>query len=97
MNSSNKVEKLNIENGNTIRFEARSANARIHLEGSGNIVAEVSVDGKHYAQIPHEVAFNDGVCIFPFACYIGDKIRISATSITAAMINYNNVKLLERN
>ena len=82
-----------IEGGNTVRFEPIGKEGRIHLEGSGSIVVEVSVDGVNYTEVKHEVEFNkQGVAIAPFQFYLGDKVRISAKSLTKVKVNYNNLK-----
>lgn len=90
----NKTEDYSkrIEDGNTVRFEASGKEGRIHLEGSGPIVMEVSVDGVNYDTVEHEVGFNDGVAIAPFDFYIGDKVRLSATTLTKVIVNYNDIK-----
>lgn len=96
MKSTNLTKNLHIEGGNTVRFEALSEEGRIQLEGSGPIVVEVSVDGFNYKEVQHDSEFEDGICIAPCKFYIGDRVRISATSLTKAMINFNNVKIAER-
>ena len=81
-----------IEGGDTLRFEAVGRDGRIHIEGTGPIVMEVSVDGVNYTAIDHSVEFDNGVAEAPIQLYIGDKVRLSATTLTAVQINYNNVK-----
>ena len=92
--NTNKTENYSerIENGNTVRFEAIGRDGRIHIEGSGDIVVEVGVDGVNYTTVEHNVAFVDGKADAPFQFFIGDKVRISATTLTKVSINYNNVK-----
>ena len=96
MKSTNITQNLAIESGNTVRFESLSERGRIHLEGSGPITGEVGVDGFRYAEVAHTCEFEEGVCIEPFKFYIGDKVRIRATSITKAAVNFNDVKQPER-
>lgn len=91
------IKKLPVEGGNTVRFECLSEKGRIQLEGNGPITVEVGVDGIHYKTVEHDVEFEDGICIAPLKFYIGDRVRISATSITKATINFNNVNYNERN
>lgn len=92
--NTNKIDTLTdrIEGGNTIRFEAQGNTGRIHLEGTGPIVMEVSVDGVKYTTVEHAIEFNNGVAIAPADFYIGDKVRISATTLTKVIINYNDLK-----
>lgn len=81
-----------IEGGNSVRFEAGGNSGRIHIEGSGPIVMEVSVDGVTYKEVDHGIEFENGVAIAPFQFYIGDKVRLSATTLTKVTINYNELK-----
>lgn len=81
-----------IEGGNSVRFEAGGNSGRIHIEGSGPIVMEVSVDGVTYKEVVHDIEFENGVAIAPFQFYIGDKVRLSATTLTKVTINYNDLK-----
>ena len=81
-----------IEGGNSVRFEAGGSSGRIHIEGSGPIAMEVSVDGVNYATVNHDIAFSNGVAIAPFQFYIGDKVHLSATTLTKVTINYNDLK-----
>ena len=81
-----------IEGGNSARFEAGGNSGRIHLEGSGPIVVEVGVDGETYKEVGHDVEFEDGVAIAPCRFYIGDKVRLSATTLTRVTINCNDIK-----
>ena len=92
--NTNKTENYSkqIEGGNTVRFEALGNKGRIHLEGSGAIVMEVSVDGVNYKTVDHSVEFDNGVAIAPVDFYLGDKVRISATTLTKVIINYNDLK-----
>lgn len=96
MKSTNLTKNLQIEGGNTVRFESLSEKGRIQLEGSGPIVVEVSVDGINYKEVEHDRVFEDGICIAPIQFYIGDRVRISATTLTKATINFNNVNISER-
>lgn len=92
--NTNKIEHYTdrIEGGNTVRFDALGKEGRIHLEGTGPIVMEVSVDGVSYATVEHTVEFINGVAIAPVQFYLGDKVRISATTLTKVEVNYNNLK-----
>lgn len=81
-----------IEGGNSVRFEASGKEGRIHLEGTGPIVVEVSVDAVTYKSVDHNIEFSNGVAIAPFAFYIGDKVRLSATTLTKVIVNYNDPK-----
>lgn len=82
-----------IEGGNSVRFEAIGRDGRMHLEGTGDILFEVSVDGVNYEAVEHSVEFENGVAEAPIAMYIGDHVRISATTLTVVKINYNNIKI----
>lgn len=94
--STNQIKQLKTE-GNSVRFEAQSNEGRIHLEGAGAIVCEVSTDGEHYRTVEHEEEFDtNGVCEAPFKFYIGDHVRFSATTLTKAWINNENVQLANR-
>ena len=94
--SINQIKQLKTE-GNSVRFEAQSNEGRIHLEGTGAIVCEVSTDGEHYRTVEHEEEFDvNGVCEAPFKFYIGDRVRFSATTLTKAWINNENVQLANR-
>ena len=92
--NTNRVEHYTsrIEGGNTVRFEALGNKGRIHLEGTGPIVMEVSVDGVTYTPVEHSVEFNNGVAIAPVDFYLGDFVRISATTLTKVDLNYNDLK-----
>lgn len=92
--NTNKIENYTerIEGGNTVRFDALGKGGRIHLEGTGPIVMEVSVDGVTYEEVEHDVEFSEGVAIKPCSFYIGDKVRISATTLTMVEVNYNDLK-----
>lgn len=90
------MTRLPIEGGNSVRFEARSEQGRIHLEGTGPIVVEVSVDGTYYEAIEHTKEFVNGKCESPWKFYIGDHVRISATTLTDCLINFNRVENGER-
>lgn len=94
--STNFKKEYEVEGGTTVRFNALSQQGRMHLEGSGPIVVEVSVDGETYIAVEHSAAFANGVAIVPFQFIIGDYVRISATSLTKAVVNYNNVNPAER-
>lgn len=93
--STNVTKTLTVEN-NKVVFNALSDKGRIQLEGSGPIVAEVSVDGINYTELEHDAAFENGYAVVPIYMVIGDFIRISATTLTSAIINYNNVAQAER-
>ena len=92
--NTNKVQDYTnlIQGGNTVRFDALGKEGRIHLEGSGSIKVEVSVDGVSYKEVEHGVEFQNGVAIAPVSFYLGDKVRISATTLTKVKINYNDIK-----
>ena len=92
--NTNRVEHYTdkIEGGNTVRFEAIGRDGRIHIEGTGDIVMEVSVDGVNYTAVEHNVTFSEGVAEAPVQFYIGDLVRLSATTLTKVDLNYNNVK-----
>lgn len=91
--NTNKIEDYSSRiSDNSVRFDAIGKNGRIHLEGSGPILMEVSVDGEYYETVEHDVQFVNGVAEAPVAFYIGDKVRLSATTLTAVKINYNDVK-----
>ena len=81
-----------IEGGNSVRFEAIGRDGRIHIEGTGDIVMEVSTDGVSYKAVEHNVSFSNGVAEAPVQFYIGDQVRLSATTLTKVEINYNNLK-----
>lgn len=81
-----------IEGGNSVRFQALGREGRIHLEGTGPIVMETSVDGVIYDTVEHEISFNNGVAVKPVSFYIGDYVRISATTLTKVIVNYNDLK-----
>ena len=81
-----------IEDGNTVRFDALGKEGRIHLEGSGPITVEVGVDGVNYKEVEHSIEFDNGVAIAPISFYLGDKVRISATTLTKVQLNYNDLK-----
>ena len=95
--STNYQKEYEVEDGTTVRFTALSQQGRIHLEGHGRIVLEVSVDGKTYKAVDHSVAFENGVAIVPFQFIIGDNVRITAESLDYVLVNYNNVNIAERN
>lgn len=92
----NVTKPLQIEDGNTVRFEAMAENGRIHLEGTGPIVVEVSLNGVDYNRVEHAKTFTNGKMESPFRFYVGDHVRISATTITDAQINYSRVEMAER-
>ena len=94
--STNKRERLKIENGNSIRFVAKAEGARITLKGSGTIHAYVSNDGESYHEVEHEEAFENGVMIAPIACFIGDYLKFTAGTLTYAEINYSIVEGAEK-
>ena len=94
--STNLTRQYEVEGGNTVRFNALSQQGRIQLEGSGDISVEVSVDGETYVSVEHSVTFESGVAVVPVQFIIGDYVRISATSLTKCVVNWNNVNLAER-
>ena len=63
--NTNKIENYSgkIEGGNSVRFEAQGNTGRVHLEGTGPIVMEVSVDGVSYKTVDHSVEFDNGVVL----------------------------------
>jgi len=94
--STNLPKTYEVEGGNTARFSALSQQGRMQLEGTGDIVVEVSVDGENYAAVEHSVAFENGMAIVPCSFVIGDYVRVSATTLTVVKVNWNNVNLAER-
>ena len=92
--NTNRIENYTnqIEGGNSVRFDAAGREGRIHLEGTGPIKVEVSVDGVTYTEVQHDVEFQNGVAIAPVSFYLGDKVRISATTLTKVTMNYNDLK-----
>ena len=95
--STNKRERPKIEGGNMVRFEAKSEGARITMKGTGTIHAYVGTDGVNYKEVDHNESFNqDGVAVFPIACFIGDCIKFTATTITSVEINWSIVNGSER-
>lgn len=82
----------NIEGGNSVRFQALGREGRIHLEGTGPIQVEVSVDGVKYDTVQHDISFSNGAAIKPISFYLGDYVRISATTLTKVIVNYNDLK-----
>ena len=96
MNSTNYIENCRIENGNTVRMQARSEKARVHLQGSGTIRAFVSVNGEDYKEQTHEETFVNGEAIFFVNACTGDYIKFTATTIEKAVVNWNNVDAKER-
>ena len=91
MNKNNYMKNYTgqIEDGDTLRFEAVGSDGRMHIEGTGDITMEVSVDGVNYATVEHDVEFESGVAIAPFHFVIGDHVRLSATTLTKVIVNYN--------
>ena len=77
---------------NSVRFEALGSEGRIHIEGSGDITMEVSVDGVNFVTTEHSVSFDNGIAIAPFRFYIGDQVRLSATTLTKVHLNYNKIR-----
>lgn len=92
--NTNRIENYTnqIEGGNSVRFDAAGREGRLHLEGTGPIKVEVSVDGVTYTEVQHDVEFQNGVAIAPVSFYLGDKVRISATTLTKVTMNYNDLK-----
>lgn len=86
MNYSDKIAN------NTLQFEAEGLDGRIHLEGSGPILLEVGLDRENYVTVEHDVEFENGVAIVPISFYIGDQVRLSATTLTKVVVNWNHVK-----
>lgn len=86
----NKIDHYRIENGNTVRLEAANAAGRVHMKGSGDIHAYVSMEGVKYTEVPHLQSFDEGVAEFPINCFIGDKLMFTADTITDFQINWNN-------
>lgn len=94
--STNLIKNYDIEDGNSVRITALSEKGRIHLEGEGDIVFETAVDDVYQEQ-EHEVSFDEsGVAVKPISACIGDKIRISATTLTKATVNWSRVEMAER-
>ena len=85
-----------IVGGNTVIFSALGELGRIHLEGTGSITMDVSVDGVAWKGVSHSVAFENGKAIVPCQFVIGDKVRISATTLTKCIVNYSKVNAAER-
>lgn len=81
-----------IEGGDTLRFEALGSEGRLHIEGTGDITLEVSVDGVTYISIEHDVTFVNGKAIAPIQLFIGDQVRLSATTLTKVILNYNKLR-----
>ena len=92
--NTNRVENYTdkIEGGKSVRFQALGREGRIHLEGTGPIVMETSVDGVTYDTVEHDITFKNGVAVKPVSFYIGDHVRISATTLTKVIVNYNDLK-----
>lgn len=85
-----------ITGGNTVVFNALSNEGRIHLEGTGSITLDVSVDGTTFKNVSHSVAFENGKAIVPCQFIIGDVVKISATTLTLCVVNWNHVNAAER-
>lgn len=84
-----RTEVLEPEGGNMVRFQARRSKARIHLEGTGTIQFEVSVNGIDFDLLEKTKSFSSGKAIVPLTgMNDGDWIRITATTITSAIINW---------
>lgn len=79
---------VHIINGNTVMIEVPAEKGRVHLEGSGDIHAYVSTDASTYQEVQHAEAFVNGKCEFPIAAFVGDHIKLTATSITLCNINW---------
>lgn len=95
--STNLVKEYQIEDGNTVRCNALSDHGRVSLAGEGPIVLEVAVGSDPYHEMEHDVEFNEnGLAQAPISVCIGDKIRISATTLTKVTINWNKVEMAER-
>lgn len=78
-----------ILNGNTVRLEAPAESGRVHMEGSGEIHAFVSMNAVDYREMPHDEVFIDGKAEFPIDAYIGDHLKFTADTITAFVVNWN--------
>lgn len=78
--------------GNTITFESLGEEGRIHLEGSGDITMEVSVDGVNFVTYEHDAAFDNGVAVIPVTLFVGDWVRITADTLTCVIVNYNTTE-----
>ena len=79
-----------IQGGNQITFDMMSNSGRIHLEGTGTIVAKVSVDGENWKTIEHDESFSSGVCIAPLSNFnISDRVQISASTLTKVIVNFS--------
>ena len=89
--NTNYTKEYDIEGGNTVRLDALSMQGRMHLEGEGDISVGVSVDGATYQEVDHEIAFENGVAIVPVTFIVGDKVTITATTLTKCIINWNDV------
>lgn len=77
---------------NVLQFEAEGLEGRIHIEGTGPILLEVSVDRENYVTVEHEIEFENGIAIAPISLFIGDQVRLSATTLTKVVLNYNKIK-----
>ena len=98
MEKTNYHKTYQVEGGDTIRFDALSQEGRMHLEGTGDIHVQVSVTGEEgtFTEIEHDLAFENGKLTAPFRFIIGDHVIITATTLTKAEFNYNNVNRSER-
>ncbi len=94
--ATNFPQTYSIVGGNTVTFNALSELGRIHLEGTGSITLEVSVDGVTFKGVSHSVAFENGKAIVPVQFIIGDVVKITATTLTKCVVNWNHVNAAER-
>lgn len=95
--STNLIKEYLIEDGDTVRLTALSEHGRVSLEGEGTIKLEVAVGDDPYHEIEHDVEFGeDGLAQAPINACIGDRIRISAETLTKATVNWSRVEMAER-
>ena len=92
MNTNKQVDYSDKIVDNTLRIEAEGLDGRIQIEGTGPILLEVGLDRENYVTVDHDIEFENGMAIVPFNFYIGDQIRLSATTLTKVVINWNHVK-----
>lgn len=78
-----------ILNGNTVRIEAPAESGRVHMEGTGEIHALVSMNAVDYKEVTHYEEFSNGVAEFPIDAYVGDFLMFTADTITAFVVNWN--------
>lgn len=85
----NEIKHYQITDGNTVTLEAPAETGRVHIEGSGEIHAFVSMNAVDYKEVTHYEEFDNGVAEFPIDAYVGDFLKFTATSITRFDINWN--------